>query len=174
MCSENKKEEMCVKQHGLKYLWDHFEETIAAIIILIMAIINFMNVVGRFALKHSLAWADALTLLLLLWATMLGAAIDFKRGSHFNMGLLSESGGKTRHIILAAAVLLFNVLFSVLVMVTGVKMMLNQISFNGILPTLHIPQAIQGVAVPVGAFFMIVRSVEGFWETLKKERQSEV
>ena len=73
-----------------------------------------------------------------------------------------------------AAVLLFNVLFSVLVMVTGVKMMLNQISFNGILPTLHIPQAIQGVAVPVGAFFMIVRSVEGFWETLKKERQSEV
>ena len=79
------------------------------------------------------------------------------------MGLLSESGGRTRHIILATAILVFNVLFSVLVTVTGVKMMLNQISFNGILPHAHIPQAIQGAAVPVGAFFMIIRSVEGFF-----------
>ena len=162
-----------MEKRGMKYIWDHFEETIAAVIILIMAIINFMNVVGRFVLKHSLAWADELTLLLFLWATMMGAAIAFKRGSHFNMGLLSESGGRTRHIILATAILVFNVLFSVLVMVTGVKMMLNQISFNGILPTLHIPQAIQGAAVPVGAFFMIIRSVEGCFETLKKERQIE-
>ena len=165
---------MCVEKRGLKYVWDHFEETIAAVIILIMAIINFMNVVGRFVLQHSLAWADELTLLLFLWATMMGAAIAFKWGSHFNMGLLSESGGKTRHIVLATAIMIFNVLFSVLVMVTGVKMVLNQISFNGILPTLQIPQAIQGAAVPVGAAFMIIRSVEGFIETLKKVRQSEV
>lgn len=65
---------MCVEKRGLKYVWDHFEETIAAVIILIMAIINFMNVVGRFVLQHSLAWADELTLLLFLWATMMGAA----------------------------------------------------------------------------------------------------
>lgn len=162
-----------MKKSSLKYIWDHLEETIAAIIILIMALINFINVVGRFAFKHPLAWADELTLLLFLWATMMGAAIAFKRGSHFNMGLLSESGGKTRHIVLGAIILIFNVLFSVLVMITGVKMTLNQISFNGILPTLQIPQAIQGVAVPIGALFMIIRSFEAFLETLKKERQRE-
>lgn len=161
-----------MEKNGLKYVWDHLEETVAAVIILIMAIINFANVVGRFLFRHSLAWADELTLLLFLWATMVGAAIAFKRGSHFNMGLLSESGGRTRHIILGTAILIFNVLFSVLLLVTGIKMVTNQISFNGILPTLHIPQAIQGAAVPIGAFFMIIRSIEGFLATVRKERQS--
>ena len=153
---------------GFKYVWEHLEETAAAVIILIMAVINFANVVGRFVFRHPLAWADELTLLLFLWATMAGAAIAFKRGSHFNMGLLSESGGKTRHIILGTVILIFNVLFSI----TGIKMVTNQISFNGILPTLHIPQALQGAAVPIGAFFMIIRSVEGFLATLRKERQN--
>ena len=88
------------------------------------------------------------------------------------MGLLSESGGKTRHIILGTVILIFNVLFSILLFVTGIKMVTNQISFNGILPTLHIPQALQGAAVPIGAFFMIIRSVEGFLATLRKERQN--
>ena len=88
------------------------------------------------------------------------------------MGLLSESGGRTRHIILGAVILIFNVLFSILLFVTGIKMVTNQLSFNGILPTLHIPQAVQGAAVPVGALFMIIRSVEGFLATLRKERQS--
>lgn len=163
-----------MEKKGLKYVWEHLEETIAAVIILIMALINFANVVGRFLFKHSLPWADELTLLLFLWATMVGAAIAFKRGSHFNMGLLSESGGRTRHIILGAAILIFNVLFSLLLLVTGIKMVTNQISFNGILPTLHVPQALQGAAVPVGAFFMIIRSVEGFLVTLKKARQGDV
>ena len=90
------------------------------------------------------------------------------------MGLLSESGGRTRHIILGTAILIFNVLFSVLLLVTGIKMVTNQITFNGILPTLHIPQALQGAAVPVGAFFMIIRSIEGFLVALKKERQGDV
>lgn len=162
-----------MEKNRLKYIWDHLEETVAAVIILVMAIVNFANVVGRFLFKHSFAWADELTLLLFLWATMVGAAIAFKRGSHFNMGLLSEYGGRTRHIVLAACVLIFNVLFSVILLVTGIKMVTNQISFNGILPTLHAPQALQGAAVPIGAFFMIIRSVEGFFETLKKERQSD-
>ena len=87
------------------------------------------------------------------------------------MGLLAESGGRTRHILLAAVSLIFNLLFSALVLATGIKMMLNQISFNGILPTLHIPQTIQGAAVPVGAVFMIIRSVENFLETLKKNSE---
>ena len=157
---------------GFKYVWEHLEETAAAVIILIMAVINFANVVGRFVFRHPLAWADELTLLLFLWATMAGAALAFKRGSHFNMGLLSESGGKTRHIILGTVILIFNVLFSILLFVTGIKMVTNQISFNGILPTLHIPQALQGAAVPIGAFFMIIRSIEGFLATLRKERQN--
>ncbi len=160
-----------MEKHGAKYVWDHLEETAAAIIVLVMAIVSFINVMGRFVFKHPLAWADELTLLLFLWASMLGAAVAFKRGSHFNMGLLAESGGRTRHILLAAVSLIFNLLFSALVLATGIKMMLNQISFNGILPTLHIPQAIQGAAVPVGAVFMIIRSVENFLETLKKNSE---
>lgn len=158
----------------LKYIWDHFEESVAAVIILIMALVNFSNVIGRFVFKHSFPWADELTLMLFLWATMMGAAIAFKRGGHFNMGLLSESGGRARRIVLAVIILIFNVLFSALVLVMGIKMVINQVSFNGILPTLHIPQMYQGLAVPVGAFCMIIRSIEGFALTLRKEKECEV
>ena len=152
-----------------KYVWDHFEETFAAISVLIMAIINFSNVVGRFVFNKSFAWADELTLVLFLWATMLGAAMVFKRGGHFSMGLLSESGSRTRRIVLAVIILIANVGFSVLVMATGVKMVTNQIEFHGLLPAMHISQAFQGFAIPVGGFFMIIRSIEGFVLMLKKE-----
>ena len=158
----------------LKYLWDHLEETIAAVIVLVMAILNFSNVIARFVFDQPFPWADELTLMLFLWATMMGGATAFKRGSHFNMGLLSEGGSATRKIILAVIILVFNVLFSLLVFTTGIKMVTNQISFRGIIPTLQISQAYQGMAIPVGAFFMMIRSAEGFFATLKKVKADQI
>lgn len=153
----------------VKWIWNNFEEVLAAIIVLVMAIVTFINIVGRFIFKHSFSWADDLTMMLFLWTTMLGAAIAFKYGKHFNMGLLGEHGGKKRHITLAVVSLVANVLFSAGVFYLGILMVQNQLTYEGIIPTLHISQAWQGIAIPFGAFFMIIRSVEGFLNTLKKE-----
>lgn len=156
-----------------KLIWDHLEEIIAALVILVMAIVNFANVIGRFVFSHALPWADELTLMLFLWATMFGGAVAFRHGSHFNMGLLAEGGGKKRRIFLAAVSMICCVAFSTLVLVLGIKMVSNEIAFKGMLTTLHISQAYQGMAIPVGAVFMIIRSVENFITAIKKEKEAE-
>lgn len=156
-----------------KWILKNFEEIAAAVIMLVMAAVIFINIVGRFIFKHPFPWADELTMMLFLWATMLGAAMAFKHGKHFNMGLLSEGGGKRRHIVLAVISLLANLVFCVIILYMGALMVKNQIAFKGILSTLHISQAWQGLAIPVGAFFMIIRSIESVLNTVKEERREE-
>ncbi len=162
-----------MKKNKALSFWDHFEELLAAIVLLIMAVANFANVIGRFVFSHALPWADELTLMLFLWASMLGGAAAFRRGVHFNMGLLAEGGGKKRRLFLAAVSLVCCLAFSALVFVLGVKMVMNQIAFKGMLTTLHISQAYQGLALPVGALFMMIRCVECFLDAVKREKEAQ-
>ena len=74
----------------MKRFFSNIVEWIAAVMVVALAVIVFLQVFNRFVLKAPLAWSEDLAMLLFQWVAFLGAAIGVKRMRHF--GILKLRG----------------------------------------------------------------------------------
>ena len=58
---------------------------IAATLLAVMALIAFVNILGRYLFHYSLAFTEELTINLFVWLTVVGSGIAFERGSQLGM-----------------------------------------------------------------------------------------
>ena len=73
---------------SIKDFFGNIVEWIAAGMMVILAIVVFIQVFNRFVLKTPLAWSEDLAMLLFQWVAFLGAAIGVKRARHFGIELV--------------------------------------------------------------------------------------
>jgi hypothetical protein len=59
----------------LKKLWDHFEELVGAVMLMIMVSIAFINVVTRYFIKYPLSFTEEIEVNLFVWLVMLGTSM---------------------------------------------------------------------------------------------------
>jgi TRAP-type C4-dicarboxylate transport system permease small subunit len=82
----------------MKKFFSNIVEWIAAIMVVALACIVFLQVFNRFVLKTPLAWSEDLAMLLFQWVAFLGAAIGVNRMRHFGIELLVKAlPEKIRH-----------------------------------------------------------------------------
>ncbi|HBA85356.1 MAG TPA: hypothetical protein DCZ95_14815 [Verrucomicrobia bacterium] len=62
--------------------WDH---VLAALFFGAMALIAFMNVLGRYLFHYSLSFTEEITIHLFVWLTVIGSGLAFERGAHLGM-----------------------------------------------------------------------------------------
>jgi TRAP-type C4-dicarboxylate transport system permease small subunit len=67
--------------------WDHL---FAALFLGAMALIAFMNILGRYFFHYSLAFTEEITIHLFVWLTVIGSGLAFERGAHLGMVTLSQ------------------------------------------------------------------------------------
>lgn len=72
----------------MKKFFGNIVEGTAAILVVALAVIVFLQVFNRFVLKTPLAWSEELAMLLFQWVSFLGAAIGVKRWRHFGIELV--------------------------------------------------------------------------------------
>ena len=72
----------------MKDFIENVVEWIAAVMMVALAIVVFIQVFNRFVLKAPLAWSEDLAMLLFQWVAFLGAAIGVKRMRHFGIELV--------------------------------------------------------------------------------------
>ena len=72
----------------MKKFFSNIVEWVAAVMVVALAIIVFVQVFNRFVLKAPLAWSEDLAMLLFQWVAFLGAAIGVKRMRHFGIELV--------------------------------------------------------------------------------------
>ena len=72
----------------MKRFFSNIVEWIAAVMVVALAVIVFLQVFNRFVLKAPLAWSEDLAMLLFQWVAFLGAAIGVKRMRHFGIELV--------------------------------------------------------------------------------------
>ncbi|MFZ7103425.1 MAG: TRAP transporter small permease [Peptococcaceae bacterium] len=153
-----------------KQLVNNIEEYIIGVSLLVMAIINFANVLSRYLLHASWAFTEEITTNLFVLASLLGAAVAAKRGSHLGLSILTDflPPRFQKYVTLfsvVCAVILFSVLFKY-----GINMVQSQIKYGQTSPALGWPEWIFGLAIPVGAFSLIIRFMQlGITEFIKKE-----
>ena len=128
------------------------DDWLACFFMAAIVIITILAVAMRYIINRPLPWVEELTVALLIWAIMIGAASAMKARMHISIdaftSLFSPHIQRRIHIfndLLAAAVL---IVFGVL----GAELTLN--AGNKIMPLLGLHYTYIDLAVPVGAFWM--------------------
>lgn len=140
--------------------FDFFEEFMLVVIMMVMIVMNFLNVVFRYLLPQSpFSYTEEVTLMLFVWATMIGIACGLKRGSHTGMSLITDRIPPVYHKIVIVISTALMCLFSAMVFYSGIILVSNNAKFGNILPALNISANWKSMAFPIGAALMFYRSL---------------
>lgn len=126
-------------------------------LIVIIACVS-IQVFGRYVLNDTPTWAEALALVLVLWVTMLGAAVGVRDAGHIGMeSLLILVSEKVRHRL--------EIVIHVLVAVFGLMMawnggLLAESVMGYKIPTLGIPEGLNHVPVALAGALITLFSIE--------------
>lgn len=152
---------------------DNIEEYIIVLIMAYMTIMNFVNVLARYVFSASFSFTEELTVTAFVWVTMLGIAIGFKRNAHLGMSFVVDHfhGKAKAAFVLLSAVMSF--LFMGVLLVYGMEMVEGQITMGSTTPVLGMPQYVQGLSIPVGAFFVLIHVIEANYAELKRLLQED-
>ncbi|WMI81776.1 TRAP transporter small permease [Anaerotignum sp. MB30-C6] len=149
---------------------DYFEESLIILMMAYMAIMNFLNVVFRYCFASSFSFTEELTVTVFVWVTMLGIAAGFKRYAHLGMSFVVDLFHGKAKAMFALFGVICSLVFMVFVFYFGIEMVQGQINMGSTTPVLRMPQAVQGLSMPVGAIFIIIRilqagflQVKGLW-----------
>ena len=66
------------------------EHWTAAVLLAAMAVIAFLNVLGRYLFHYSLAFTEEVTINLFVWLTVVGSGLAFERGAQLGMNSLFD------------------------------------------------------------------------------------
>lgn len=145
----------------MKKFLSNIVEWIAAILVVALAVVVFVQVFNRYVLKTPLAWSEDLAMLLFQWVAFLGAAIGVKRMRHFGIELVvKQMPERIRHRIELLVPISIGIV--ALIMITeGIDLL----SFNRyrIYSSMDLPYIWAYVPIPVSGcliiFYLILHEV---------------
>ena len=139
---------------------DYAEEWSLTLVLAVMVILNFANVCSRYVLHASISATDEVNIMLFVWISMLGSAAAYKRGAHLGMSFITDRLSLKGQAIMVVFSTVCSVVFLTILLKYGIKMVSYQISMDVRTPAMRMPACWQGLAIPVGAGFMIIRSLQ--------------
>lgn len=148
---------------------DKLEEGLMFLGMLAMILLNFFNVFCRFLLPQTpFSYTEELTVLIFIWVTMFGASCAYKRLAHTSLTLLTDLMPPALKKLAAVFGSLCSAGLALMIAMKGFLMVENQMTHGQIMPGLQIPAATAGLAIPIGAIFILFRSLQGGVITIRQ------
>ena len=149
----------------------HIEEIVGAVCMGVMVTIAFINVITRYLFEFSFAFTEELTIYLFVWATLMGASIAFREGSHIVVSVIYNRFGirsrKVLDILNAVTAILF---FSLLFYYSTLEV-LDEILLGVKTEAISLPVWWFTIAMPVSSLLIIFRIL---FQAVNKLRSSNV
>lgn len=143
----------------MKKVLSNLEVYAGAVMMLIMVIILFCNVIGRYVLRHSIPWAEELCLILFTLSVYFGAAGAVKTRQHLRLEtVLGKLGPKARMIMEIVDNCIFMV-FNVIIMFGLVPLVQQLYKYKTSTAVLGIPKYINYIWLPIMFTLMSVRLI---------------
>jgi TRAP-type C4-dicarboxylate transport system permease small subunit len=126
--------------------------------LLVIVVIVFWQVFGRYVLNSSPTWTESLALILVLYVTLIGAAVGVRDAGHIGMeSLLVLASDRIRNRI--------ELLIHFLVMIFGAAMIYNGLVLGSSvssykIPNLGLPEAIRYAPLVLSGVLIISFSIE--------------
>ncbi len=115
----------------------------------------------------ALSWTEEITCFLLVYATLVGTAVAFKRGSHIAVTFFAQRLPGTGRKFLAVGVCLSGILFFAVMVIYGALLMKTESLQTS--PALQIPMAWVYVVFPVMGSVIVLHLLAWIRQTLGKE-----
>jgi TRAP-type C4-dicarboxylate transport system permease small subunit len=151
----------------LKRILDKFLEVLVMIAVAVLVVDVLWQVFTRFVLGDPSSWTEELATFLLIWVSLLGAAVALGRGAHLGIDYFASK--LPERCRLQTELFVFGVvtLFSLLVMVFGGLGLVKQtLALEQISVALHIPMGYVYLAIPISGAFLVLYGLIGFFERL--------
>ena len=137
------------------------EGYVLAVMMIVILVLTFANVVGRFVFNHSLAFADELVVALFVLVSLVGAALCAREDDGLvGLSLVSDSlkgKAKTSQKMIANLV---SIIYCLVLFWQGIERTATDFTQKTNTFVLHWPRWIFWAFVPISAFFLVLHFVE--------------
>jgi len=144
------------------------DDKIGAVLMFVVLVITFLNVVSRYLIHASFSFTEELTSVIFVLISLLGASIATKNVGHFALDLLTNYMPPKAKAICKVLSDLISLILCAVIAVLSIKMVIHQYGIGSISTSMHIPQWIYGLTVPVGMFFMTFRYIQRLCASCKE------
>jgi len=139
----------------------NLEEYVAAILLLIMFLVAFVNVLSRYLFKMSLAFIEEIEVNFFVWMSVLGIAIAFKRNSHLSMEFLKNMmPAKVREYLWVLGMMLSLAIFIVLIYLSSILIYNEVTLYRTSSMALDIPMWIYYVGMTLCSLVVVARILQ--------------
>lgn len=156
----------------MKKFANYFEEIVSSVVLVGMLLLTFVNVIFRYCFSASISFTEEITTALFVLLCMLGTAVAAKRQSHLGLSLLTDRMTPRGQARAAFVGNLLGMVFSAVMIFTGIKMAHTEFVLKQITIALQWPEWIYGSFVPIGAAFMLIRFGQAALDNLKKTEEA--
>jgi len=146
----------------------HFEEALAGALLVVMAVLAFLNIVVRYFTRYSFAFTEEIEVAALVWISMLGAAVGFRESVHLGFTILRDRFPRPVRRALAASSSLIAVITMGALIWAGWRQIQSQIALNTTSEALGLPEWIYSAALPAGGLLIIVRVLEALRSEIRR------
>ena len=152
----------------LQKICDHFEEALGAIVLMIMAVVTFVNVVTRYVIIYPLAFTEEVTVRLFVWLVLMGASICFRRNSHLAMSFFYNLLPMYLKKVCFCISTGLSIVFFILLAWLGSIQVIDEIELGVTSDALAISAAWYTAAVPVFSVLIIIRILQASRKVLRE------
>jgi TRAP-type C4-dicarboxylate transport system permease small subunit len=153
----------------LKAVLDRSLEVLVMVVVAVLVLDVLWQVFTRFVLDNPSTWTEELAVFMLIWVSLLGAAVALNRGAHLGIDYFVGKLPDRAKLATEVVVFLSVALFSLLVMIVGgVDLVLSTLELEQRSPALHVKMGYVYLAVPISGFFLTLYAVIGLVERVRE------
>ncbi|MBU0640242.1 MAG: TRAP transporter small permease [Planctomycetes bacterium] len=142
-------------------IMDRLLEALVIVVMATLVIDVSWQVFTRFVLKSPSTWTDELATFLLIWVSLLGAAVALKRGAHLGVDYFVERMTPRNRRRAAIFACLCTAAFSLLAMtVGGAVLVARKLGLQETSPALGLNLGYVYLALPISGLFLTIYSIE--------------
>jgi len=149
------------KKNLVRNLMSNLEEYVAAVLLLIMFSVAFVNVLSRYLFKTSLAFIEEIEVNFFVWMSVLGIAMAFKKNSHLSMDFLKNMApARVRNYLGVLGLVLSLAVFIVLIYLSSILIYNEVTLYRTSSMALDIPMWIYYVGMTLCSLVVVVRILQ--------------
>jgi TRAP-type C4-dicarboxylate transport system permease small subunit len=153
---------------SIKKVLDRSLELLVMVVVAVLVLDVLWQVFTRFILNNPSTWTEELAVFMLIWVSLLGAAVALNRGAHLGIDyFVGKLPARTR---VATEVVVFACVaaFSLLVMVVGgIDLVATTLELGQESPALRVKVGYVYLAIPISGFFLTLYAVIGLVERVR-------
>lgn len=150
---------------SIKKVLDRSLELLVIVVVAVLVVDVLWQVFTRFVLKDPSTWTEELAVFMLIWVSLLGAAVALNRGAHLGIDYFVGKLSPQKRLYTEIFTFLCILIFSLTVMVLGgINLVSSTLKLEQMSPAMGIKVGYVYLAVPISGFFLVLYSAIGMFE----------